>query len=420
MRITNKWLSVLVAFAAILSVVGCAQKKSVEKPKYIWMCLDANFERFTSQDSIRYYMDKAKETGFNHIVVDVRGCEGSVLYNSEFIPQLTTVEGFTYQRDWDYLQFFIDEARKRDLGVTVSASIFPSGSPYTFEGPAYTDPEVAKMTCLQYTPNGMSRLMDDQRKVGAFLNPVLPESREYAKRMIREILTNYKFDGFALDYCRFPDADSDFSDASREAFEAFLGKKVERFPEDIFTYDENGARVPGLYYKEWWQFRGEVIRNFVADVRTMVDELQPGVQLEYWAASWLHAIYTQGQNWASPRSRFYEEYLNDWATPDYYKTAFADQLDVFITGTYLERVWGADDNESIEYGLNRTLRDIDGDCAVYGSLYAQNKNQFEDAVYLCLSKTEGLMVFDIVQVIESDMWAEIKRGIDRAEAEAIQ
>lgn len=153
-------------------------------------------------------------------------------------------------------------------------------------------------------------------------------------------------------------------------------------------------------------------------MRTLIERTQPGVKLEYWAASWLHAIYTQGQNWASPRSRFHEAYLDDWATPTYNRTGFADLLDVFITGTYLEKVWGMDDPESIEYGLARSLKDVDGDCAVYGSLYAQNHvDQFEDAVYLCLSRTDGVMVFDIIQVIENDLWDDIKRGIDRAEKE---
>lgn len=412
---TPKTLISLLLCCAALTLAGCGGQKKAEKPKYLWMCLDANFERFCSQDSIRYYLDKAREVGFNQVVVDVRGVEGSVLYKSDFIPQLTTVDGHTALRDWDYLQFFLDEARKRDLRVTVSASIFPSGSPIHHEGPVYNDPAIAQMTCLQYTPQGMTKIEDDSTKVAAFMNPILPQSRDYALRMLREILTGYQFDGFCLDYCRFPDAQSDFSPASREAFEKFLGQSLNRFPEDIYTYDTNGARVPGPYYKQWWEFRARIIRDFIAQARALVDEVQPGVKLEYWAASWLHAIYGQGQNWASPRSRFHEQYLNDWATPTYNQTGFADLLDVFITGTYLERVWGKEDAESIEYGLARSLRDVDGDCAVYGSIYAQNDTQFEDAVFLCLDRTAGLMVFDIVQVIERNLWEEIRRGIDRAE-----
>lgn len=250
--------------------------------------------------------------------------------------------------------------------------------------------------------------------------PQSPASRnqEYALRFIRELLTRYRFDGYALDYCRFPDAESDFSPATRKAFERWMGCPVEHFPEDIFTYDETGARIPGKYYKQWWEFRSGVIRDFIARVRALIDEVRPEVKLEYWAASWLHAIYGNGQNWSSPRSTFSEEHLDSWATPTYKRTGFADLLDVFITGTYLEVVRGMENPESIEYGLDRTLRDVDGDCAVYGSLYAKNHlDKFDDAVCLCLERTDGVMVFDIVQVIENNLWDAIKRGIDRAEAE---
>ena len=370
------------------------------------------------EDSIRYYLDRTVECGFNHIVVDVRPISGTVLYESDMLEPLTVVGPDTVRRDWDYLQCFLDEARKRELKVTVSTMIFPAGFTTFRQGAAYSDPELAGRTCVEYTPEGRKDIKDDPTKVAAFLNPVLPENQEYVLRFAHELLTKYKFDGYALDYCRFPDAESDFSPASREAFETYLGHGIDRFPEDIFTYDANGARVAGPYYKQWWEFRSGVIRDFIAEVRTLIERTQPGVKLEYWAASWLHAIYTQGQNWASPRSRFHEAYLDDWATPTYNRTGFADLLDVFITGTYLEKVWGMDDPESIEYGLARSLKDVDGDCAVYGSLYAQNHvDQFEDAVYLCLSRTDGVMVFDIIQVIENDLWDDIKRGIDRAEKE---
>lgn len=414
----NIRIYILCALASVIltGAVSCSVKDQ-EKPKYLWMAIDANFERFSSKDSICFYLDKARETGFNHIVVDVRGVEGSVLYRSDFIPQLTKVGDFECVRDWDYLQFFIDQARKRKMGVTVSATAFPAGSPYHHCGPVYEDPALSAMTCLEYTPDGMKKIEDDPSKVAAFMNPLLPESQEYALRCIREIMTRYDFDGYCLDYCRYPGPDSDFSEATKAAFEKYIGQEVENFPADIFTYAEDGSRIPGRFYKEWWEFRGVVIRDFIARVRDLRDELKPDVRLEYWAASWLHAIYGQGQNWASPESRFYEEYLDDWATPTYYKTAFGDIIDTFITGTYLERVWGMDDLESIEYGLYRTLRDVQGACTVYGSIYAQNYRDFADAVYLCLSRTEGLMVFDIVQVIENDLWDEIKSGIERAEKE---
>lgn len=382
------------------------------------MCIDANFERFSQKDSISFYLDKAKETGFNHIVVDVKGVDGFVLYQSDFLPQLKSHGGFYFERDWDYLQFFIDEARKRDLGVSVSATTFPIGSQYHNSGLIYDMPELENLTCLEYTSEGMKKIETDPTKVAAFMNPILPESREFALRVITEILNKYDFDGYCLDYCRFPDAESDFSQESKIAFEKYIGEEVENFPSDIYTYSDDGkSRIAGKHYKKWWEFRSMVIKDFITEVRNTIKATKPDVQLEYWAASWLHGLYQNGQNWASSKSRFYEEYLDDWASEDYYKTAFAEQLDVFITGTYLERTWGMDDPESIEYGLHRSNRDINGACAVYGSLYAQNKENFEDAVYLCLRDTQGLMVFDIIQVIENNLWDEIASGIKRAENE---
>ena len=213
------------------------------KPKMLWFDAAANFKRFASQDSIRYYLDRTVECGFNHIVVDVRPISGTVLYESDMLEPLTVVGPDTVRRDWDYLQCFLDEARKRELKVTVSTMIFPAGFTTFRQGAAYSDPELAGRTCVEYTPEGRKDIKDDPTKVAAFLNPVLPENQEYVLRFAHELLTKYKFDGYALDYCRFPDAESDFSPASREAFETYLGHGIDRFPEDIFTYDANGMRL---------------------------------------------------------------------------------------------------------------------------------------------------------------------------------
>ena len=79
-------------------------------------------------------------------------------------------------------------------------------------------------------------------------------------------------------------------------------------------------------------------------------------------------------------------------------TGFAGLLDTFLCGTYLTKIFGLNDPESIEYGIARAQRIVHGACKVYGTLYALNhKDNIADAVYVCLSQSEGLMVFDIVQ-----------------------
>ena len=170
------------------------------------------------------------------------------------------------------------------------------------------------------------------------------------------------------------------------------------------------------YYKEWWAFRANVITSFVKEVRKEIHSINKKVELEYWAASWIHGIYGQGQNWASPKSDFSLSY--PWGSEAYNESGFAPYLDTFLCGTYLERIYGIDDPESIEYGIARAQRLVGNDCKVFGTIYALNhKANIADAVSLCLEKSEGLMVFDIVQVIEMNLWDGIQKGIERAEAQ---
>ena len=53
--------------AEVPTVVDQQPGTKQSKPKYLWFDAEANFERFSNQDSIRYYLDKTKMTGFNHM-----------------------------------------------------------------------------------------------------------------------------------------------------------------------------------------------------------------------------------------------------------------------------------------------------------------------------------------------------------------
>jgi len=105
---------------------GMDEKDTSDKPekvKMLWLDAEANFKLFAQKSNITTYLDLAKKTGFNMIVVNVRPVQGDVLYKSEFMPELTTINGITVNRDWDYLQYFIEEAHQRDLKVVADATI---------------------------------------------------------------------------------------------------------------------------------------------------------------------------------------------------------------------------------------------------------------------------------------------------------
>lgn len=395
-----------------------------EKVKMLWLDAEANFQLFSQKSNIITYLDLAKSTGFNMVVVDVRPVQGDVLYKSQFMPELTAIGGVTVHRDWDYLQFFIDEAHKRNLKVVASATIFTAGLLQSREGMAFRTNEWDDKISVIYTKGGSlisGKENPSTTEATVFLNPVLPAVQDFVLKFITEIITNYDIDGFDLDYCRYSDYSTDFSEASRTAFSDYIGETVADFPGAIFTYNADGSRNPGVYYKQWWEFRSMTIRNFVAKVKQTIKTIKPKVKLYYWAASWYGNRYEVGQNWGS---KTFTNQSSFWATDNYHKTGFAEELDVFLLGTYLTRIYGLDDTESIEYGIFNAKKIINGACTMYGTIFANNHRDnadvninIENAVYICLRETPGLMVFDIVQVNQYGLWNGIKRGIDRAEKE---
>ena len=114
-----------------------------EKPVLLWIDASANFSRLRARPDIRHFLNLAQEAGFNTIIVDVKPVQGDVLYESDFLPKCTKLGITTIEnRGYDYLQFFIDEAHKRNMKIIVSTTIMTMGhpTPKGGTGPGYTDP----------------------------------------------------------------------------------------------------------------------------------------------------------------------------------------------------------------------------------------------------------------------------------------
>lgn len=414
----------IIALALCSWLSSCSSKKEAfdkEMPEvYITCAADANFIRFSNKDSITWYLERCNEAGINHVVLDVKPNYGKVLYRSEYLPYLDYVEGITEQplnRDWDYLQYFIDECHRLGMRISASYSIMPVGSPYWHRGMCYQDTIYDNMLCTEYRPDGSMGDIRDSKKVAAFLNPARPDVQDYALKIIMELVNKYDIDGFSLDYCRYPDAESDFSDFSRAAFEEYLGEKVENWPADVFSYDADGNRVDGKYIKQWWAWRAKVISDFIRKASEAIHAAKPDVDVEYWAATWIHALNASGQNWASPKSSWVMAY--DYGTPEYQATGFAPYIDVFAAGAYLETVHGADNNESIEFAYTRADSLLHGDCKLVGSLYAinhdtnpDNPNNMYNAAMMSLQKTGNLRMLDISHLQKYNLWGSIRSAID--------
>ena len=94
---------------------------NADKPKYLWIDAAANFPDFANnKENITRDLTIAKNSGFTHVIVDVRPTTGDVLFTTNAVDQVKWLGawlpgGYTKierTATWDYLQAFIDEGHK--------------------------------------------------------------------------------------------------------------------------------------------------------------------------------------------------------------------------------------------------------------------------------------------------------------------
>ncbi|MFO8029674.1 MAG: alpha amylase family protein [Cyclonatronaceae bacterium] len=430
--------ALLPAIALIIGLAACSpdadpagEPSEDVRRKILWFDASANFERLSYPDSISYYLDLTRDAGITDVVLDLKPISGHVMYESRYAPQwITHHSGLTRETDMDLVRYFIDEARDRGLTTHFSMNVFVGGHNYHDIGLVYELPEKTDWQAINYTPEGMRPITDLKQKYSAMLIPSHSEVQQFNLNVMREIIQKYDFDGVILDRVRFDGIQSDFSPVSRYAFEEYLGTRLQRFPEDIYEWvdvDGEPERRPGPYYQDWLTWRTSVIYNFLEQAREVAKETDPDIIFGNYTGAWYPVYYEVGVNYASQDYDPHEEY--DWANEDYHQYGFAGLLDLFTTGNYFfevteEEVEALNEEEiqrneagmgttrdywySVE-GSARITREVVKDevpiyCGLYVEQYDGHPEQFVRASEMCREMSDGLMIFDIVHIINYDWW----------------
>ncbi len=435
----NNILSRIVVLVAVLLLTNVFSAMSIEKRKYMWFDCEANYKRLSYPDSIKYYLLKIKEAGFTDAVVDVKTIMGEVVYNSKIAPFMTEFQGVKRNPDYDMLGIFIREGHKLGVKIHASLNIFCGGHNYLNRGIIYTShPEWQSVVYL----NG--KLMPISEKKWAYdgmVNPANPEVRTYEMSILKEFVAKYKtLDGVILDRVRFDGIDADFSQLSKTEFEKYAGLTVTKFPEDIIQWKQNGSAWSwerGKYFNQWIEWRAQLIANFFKDARAAVKKINPKLAFGDYTGAWYPVYHEVGVNWASKKYDPAKEY--DWATPKYKNSGYAGLLDIYMTGLYYNEITTAEVagmNEaaaknrveanmgktrdywySVQGGAQLAKKVIMGDVPVTGSILVdvyKDPERFTKALQMSLKETDGVMVFDIVHIINKGWWSALKKGVTEA------
>lgn len=441
-------LSLLLIFFVVFASVGCKSSKKetehssadIKKQALMWFDATANFARFSNKDSIDFYLKKIADLGFTHAVVDIRPISGEVLYESKLAPKLKEYNGVK-AGDFDFLGYFITKGHELGLEVHASMNVFSAGNNYTKTGLVFNGhPEWASTV---YTPNqGIISITEDkaEHKYASMINPINAEYQKYILSILKEVTQKYpKLDGFILDRVRYDGINADFSDLSKQTFETYIGAKIERFPEDIFEWRKsaNGdiQRVDGKYFTKWIEWRTKNIYDFMKLARDEVKSVNPNISFGTYTGAWYPSYYEVGVNFASNK---YDPSLDfPWATPEYKNYGYAELLDLYTTGNYYTTMTVEDvkknnpmvKNETDSQlhsgewycveGSNKNLRVILGDNKFSGGILADqfynDREGLSKSIEINLAESDGVMIFDIVHIIDKNMWDQVEKGMSNGQ-----
>lgn len=254
---------------------------------------------------------------------------------------------------------------------------------------------------------------DPNEKVAVFVNPVLPDVTNYELSLLEEVARNYPVDAIVLDRMRYSNLFTDFSAATRAAFEQWLGKPVSRWPEDVLTFDAVPGEPThqGPLFKPFLEFRAHTIRRFLKLACARLRAIRPNLQIAAYVGSWYGDYYPVGVNWGS--EKYPVPYT--WATAGYTTAGYAELLDWLSTGCYYPvptredaRRLGKDEGSTVEAAADLSVQAVQSATPVYAGIYAldyaSRPDDFARAIQAARQHSQGVMIFDVSYLYDYGWW----------------
>lgn len=393
--------------------------QSTRKTNILWVDPLKNIRTITTRSQIAGLMSKASSSGFQGVALGIKTTTGQVIFESDIAPRLLEWNGQTIPKDFDIVKEFSEQAIQSDLIFYAVYPVFAGGNMIERKGLLY-DEHVDWQSYVYVVEKEEPEIIPiTQWAFGsiAYENPLNATVQNYEISVINEFLDEYTVGGFIFDKLRFYGIEADFSNETKNAFEGFLGSKIDWWPRDVFEWqlqDERWEIVPGDRFLDWVNFRAQSSKNIAAKLVQAVRRNAPSLQVGNFVGSWYPTYYEYGVNWAS-ESHHPDE---NWAPSDYNKTSIAETFDYMVTGSFYPRVAMEDaeaDNAewwmSVEGGAELAKNVINDATPIYGALlveqFKDDREKFKLALKTALEKTDGLFLTDLSHIQKNNYWGAI-------------
>jgi uncharacterized lipoprotein YddW (UPF0748 family) len=277
---------------AATAVAPEARAQDVREVRALWVLRSS----LTSADQITRLVRDARESGFNTLLVQVRG-RGDAYFAQGIEPRSALLANMP--PSFDPLALTLSAAHAAGLRVHAWININFVASVLTMP----TDPEhiVHKhpewlmlprelATDLAgrdpHDPVYLGRLSSWTRAhassvEGLYSSPIPLDAAHHVEAVITDLVERYPLDGVHMDYVRYPTADFDYSEAALNAFRESVQRELSAA--DRTRLDARLPREPLLYteaYPERWQlYRRARLTDLVARIRTAVKQHRPQAML---------------------------------------------------------------------------------------------------------------------------------------------
>jgi uncharacterized lipoprotein YddW (UPF0748 family) len=247
----------------------------------------------TTPDKIDRLMQSAARSGFNTVLLQVRG-RGDSFYASAIEPR-----GVGVAPRFDPLEYAIAAAGRSNLRVHVwfnvnlvaSTAQMPTDRAHIVhahpEWLMVPRPLAAELGRLgPRHPRYVPRLVEwTKRNAGAveglYASPITPAAARHVEQVVADIVTRYAVSGVHLDYIRYPSDLFDHSPAALDAFRESLQRELT--PSDRQRLDDRLRREPLVYAdtfpERWKDYRRLRLADLVARIRGTVRRARPDALL---------------------------------------------------------------------------------------------------------------------------------------------
>jgi uncharacterized lipoprotein YddW (UPF0748 family) len=249
----------------------------------------------TSPEAIRTLVATARSSGFNTLLVQVRG-RGDAYYQSRYEPRPAALA--KQPASFDPLQTVLDTAHAEGLRVHawMNVNLISDAEPSSLPDhlvrkhpewlmvPRELSADLLRMDARhpEYL-DALSRYAraHKDRIEGLYASPVLPEAAEYTLKVFSDVAARYPVDGIHLDYVRFPNAEFDYSAGALAQFRRYLQRDLT--DAERREYDARARREP-LFYTQmfpqrWVAFRQERVTDLVSRLRVALKARRPAAIL---------------------------------------------------------------------------------------------------------------------------------------------